>query len=166
MNRAPQFNPESPPTPAAQDASVDVLALLKEQAALFAKLESVAAKQRGLITAGASAPLLALLAERQKLTLELTTLAGHLRPVRAAWDSYRAALNPDQQQEAADLWKEAERRLNGLASSDEQDARLLSAKKEGARRQIGATVACREAVSAYASPASTGVRIDRVHEES
>ena len=67
----------------------DILGLLREQSALYARLESFAARQRSLVRADDTAPLLTLLADRQKLSVELTRLATRLAPVRRGWWSER-----------------------------------------------------------------------------
>ncbi|MFQ5413346.1 MAG: hypothetical protein ACE5E6_02700 [Phycisphaerae bacterium] len=143
-----------------RDADVDVLALLRRQSVLFARLESLATKQRGLITADDATPLLGVLADRRRVTDDLTALAGMLKPFRVQWAQYRLGLPAGQRDEAERLWADAETRLQGVIDGDARDARLLSAKKETAARTIGATYSSRQALSAYAAHTATGGRLD------
>ena len=94
-------------------------------------------------------PLLALLADRQKLSTELTRIAGRLAPVRRDWAAFRDSLSPPQKTEADGLVEEAAQRLRRLIESDERDARLLSIRKRVTGDALRATHATGQAMSAY-----------------
>lgn len=109
----------------------EVLGLLREQSALYARLESFAARQRFLVRAEDTSPLLTLLAGRQRLSADLTRLATRLAPVRRSWSAFRERFSSSQRAEADGLISDVTRRLRRLIESDENDARLLSLRKQG-----------------------------------
>ena len=67
----------------------DVLDLLREQLSLYTKLETCASRQRPLIASEDAGPLLSLLAERQKLSVELAGVGARLEPIRRDWEIHR-----------------------------------------------------------------------------
>ncbi len=144
----------------------DVLPLLREQSSLYSKLEAVARKQRSLISLDDSRPLLDVLAQRQKLTTELTMIAGKLKHVREEWDAYTATLAAEDREEANRLVNDVKERLTRLVAQDEEDARLLSAKKEETACMLRATYTTAQAVSAYGAPAGGAEHGGLLREES
>ncbi|MDO8630645.1 MAG: hypothetical protein Q7R41_09125 [Phycisphaerales bacterium] len=127
----------------------EVLGLLREQATLFARLETFADRQRHLVTEDDTRPLLALLVDRRNLSTELTRIAGRLAPVRRDWAAFRESLSPPQKTEADGLVEDATQRLRRLIESDERDARLLSVRKRVTGDALRATHATGQAMSAY-----------------
>jgi len=141
-----------------------VLALLREQAAMYGKLETLAVRQQTLVAVEDAGPLLSLLADRQKLADGLTQVASRLEPVRQEWVAYRKRLSPSEQVEADQLWKDARQLLRRIIERDEQDARVLSARKQSGRRGLQTTHVTREALSAYRAPAAGAARLNRLDE--
>ncbi len=133
-----------------EEGADDVLGLLRRQAHLFARLEQFAARQRSLVRADDTGSLLSLLADRQKLSAELARLAGLLAPIRKGWASFREGLGDAQRLEAERLVSDAARCLQRVIESDEQDARLLSVKKQGVSDELGRFHAAGDALTAYA----------------
>ncbi|MGB2986682.1 MAG: flagellar export chaperone FlgN [Phycisphaerae bacterium] len=144
----------------------DVLGLLREQASLYVKLETLAVRQQSLVTAEDAGPLLMLLADRQKLLERLAGLATRLEPVRRRWAAYRERLSNPQRAEADRLWEEVRRRLRRIIESDEQDARVLSARKQSVAKALCTTHSTSQAISAYRAPAGRTPRLDYVDEGS
>jgi len=144
----------------------NILELLRLQAALYAKLESFAARQRALVTGDDVSPLLALLADRQKLSGQMAELGEVLRPVRRDWQTFRETLGPADRAEAERLLEETEARLKRMIEGDEHDARLLSVRKEVIARTLRATHTTSQAVSAYQAPSERCCRLDCVDEVS
>jgi hypothetical protein len=142
------------------DGSEEALVLLREQDVLYAKLERFAARQRTLVTGDDPGPLLSLLADRQRLSTELAGIARRLEPVRRAWATYRERLTQPQRIEADRLLEDAAQRLRRVIESDEQDARLLSIRKESAGATLRATHAAGFAIDAYRAPAGQSNRLD------
>ena len=149
------------------DGSTDVvrvLALLRMQVSMFARLEGLAGKQRGLIAKADSAPLLHVLAERQELMSELIRIAEALAPVRREWKAFRSGLSAPDREEADRLVSEAGARLETVMEGDERDVQLLSAKKEDTARQMRSNHSRGAALSAYARATDRPRRLDRVHD--
>jgi len=139
----------------------EILRMLREQAALYGQLETYAKKQHGLVTQDDTAMLLALLADRQRLSVNLQRLGVRLDPVRRYWAFHHARLTPAQQGEADALLANIRGRLRRVMESDEKDARVLSARKQTAAGSIRATRASGQAVTAYRS-AEVERRADRL----
>lgn len=126
------------------------MGLLREQACLYARLEQFASRQRRLVREEDSGPLLLLLADRQRLSTELTRVARRLAPVRAGWSSYRDGLSDSQRVEAEELIQEASASLRRVIESDEEDARLLAIRRQTVSDELRVTRTAGSAMSAYA----------------
>jgi len=148
--------------PAAQEA----LALLRRQAHLFAKLESLVAKQGDLVSRDDATPLLALLAERQRLATDLSQIGRHLEPARRNWVTMRQALTPLERDEADGLLTQVRERMRRLIDNDERDAMVLSARKESVATSLRQTQTVGEAVSAYRPHGRVGSASSRLDEAS
>jgi len=144
----------------------DVLGLLRRQAALFLRLEQFASRQRTLVREDDAGPLLSLLADRQKLSTELTGIARQLAPVRAEWPAFRERLSTDQRAEAEVLLQDSSQRLRRVIEGDETDARLLSVRKRVVADDLRVTHAAGEALSAYRTPAPQRVPAGRLDQSS
>jgi len=142
----------------------EMLGLLRRQAGLYEQLEALSRQQQAQVAAEDTQPLLRTLAQRQRLTQELQTLAGGLAPMRQNWDRLRAAL-PECERETADaLVREAKARLGRLLAADEEDARRLRIRKQHTGDALRAVHASRQAVAAYGGGANTtSGRLDRTH---
>lgn len=141
---------------AREKAPGDVLALLRDQAALYARLESIAERQRTLVTRDDTTPLLVLLADRQRLSRTLSDVGRQLAPIRGEWSTYREQLDAAQQQEADRLVEEIADRLKRVIEGDERDARLLSARREMTSRALRTMHAGTPVRTAYLARAATG----------
>ena len=144
----------------------EVLALLREQDLRYAQLESHASRQSSLVAAEDPGPLLALLTERQRLSAGLARIAAKLEPIRRNWAFHRAQFSPPQRTEADRLLTAVKERLRRVIARDEEDARLLSARKEAVANALRATHTRSEALSAYRPPADRSIRLDRLDEAS
>lgn len=150
--------------PVADQETEEVLALLRRQVALFAQLEASAGRQRALVTGDEPGRLLALLADRQKLSSKLARIAKKLEPVRLDWEAYRARLSGGQRAEADRLLSDATVSLQRVIESDERDARVLSVRKEAAARTLRAANSTGQAIKAYREPGERAARLDCVNE--
>jgi len=144
----------------------EILGLLREQSALYARLESFAARQRSLVREDDTAPLLSLLADRQRLSVELTRLATRLSTVRHDWSTFRERFSASQRTEADGLVSDVTQRLQRVIESDEKDARVLSLRKQNVATNLHATHRVGQAISAYRVPAGAAVGADRLDEAS
>jgi hypothetical protein len=129
-----------------------MLAWLEEQSSLFGRLESLASKQRTLVSQEDTGPLLALLGERQRLSSRLTQLGSRLEPIRRNWNDVRGRLSGDQRSAADRCLAESRKRLQRIMDSDEHDARVLAARKQNVAQALRGTHDSRCAVTAYRVP--------------
>ena len=157
---------KSPVGEAMVERTEEVLGLLREQSALYTRLESFAARQRSLVRADDTAPLLMLLADRQRLSAELTRLATRLAPVRRGWTLFRERCSASQRAEADGLISVVSQRLQRVIESDEKDARVLSVRKQRVATNLQATHRVGQAISAYREPAGALTGTDRLDEAS
>lgn len=141
-----------------------VLRLLREQVSLYTRLEQCASRQRPLIAQEDTAPLMSLLAERQRLSVELAEVSARLEPVRRDWETLRQRFSHPERDEAEQLLAEIRERLRRLIDSDEEDARMLSARKQAAAEGLRATHSVGQALSAYGTTGERSARLDGVDE--
>jgi len=142
----------------------EVLALLREEAALYERLQVCADRQRSLVARDDLSPLLALLADRQALSVELTRIGECLAPVRRNWREYRKNLTEPEREEADELVACIEKRLRRAIESDEEDVRLLQARKQSVSQALQAAHSTGQALRAYRVPSPAPRRIDHVNE--
>jgi hypothetical protein len=140
----------------------EVLGLLSRQVDLYRRLGALADRQRRLVAEEDPQPLLRLLADRRKLTEELTEMSGQLEPYRARWPVLRATLTPQEQTVAEQLLQEAGERLSRIIESDRMDAQLLAARKARTAVSMSSSQAGRRMLTAYGDPGAPGVRGTRM----
>ncbi len=126
-----------------------LISLLRRQVGVYTRLEQLSGRQRGLIAAEDQQHLLALLAERQKLVDELGVLNQSLIPLQAYWRANRETVAPSLRTEADQLVGRAGEILQRILGADEQDARILSARKAQTANQVTALAQGRQAFEAY-----------------
>jgi hypothetical protein len=153
-------------TNATSEHEPDWFDLLQRQATLYERLTACAARQRAMIESDRVDPLLGLLAERKKITTELMGLSTDLAPVRTRWEPFCAELNEAERSRARGLMDRARGSLKQLLALDEEDARLLRAKKAATARSMAALRGGAGAMSAYRSAGPETHRLDAIHQES
>ncbi len=126
-----------------------LISLLRRQVSIYTRLEQLSGRQRGLIAAEDQQQLLALLAERQKLVDELGVLNQGLIPLKKYWRANRKTVAPALRAEADQLVGRAGEILQRILGADEQDARILSARKAQTAKQVTALAQGRQAFEAY-----------------
>ncbi len=126
-----------------------LISLLRRQVSIYTCLEQLSGRQRGLIAAEDQQQLLALLAERQKLVDELGVLNQGLIPLQKYWRANRETVAPSLRREADQLVGRAGEILQQILGVDEQDARILSARKAQTAKQVTALAQGRQAFEAY-----------------
>ncbi len=157
---------EAPKTDgSAARAASETMLLLRAQHAMYAALESLARRQRSLISGEHTGLLLTALADRQKLSGKLKAIAEKLEPVRRDWAASRECLSPSQRDEADRLVRETQAYLRRVIERDEEDTRLLSVRRQAAARALGAAHATGQAISAYRVPPGRRGRLDQMDEE-
>jgi len=126
-----------------------VLTLLREQDHLYGKLEAIAIRQRHIVKNESTAPLLELLADRQKLSISLHDVAEKLRSYRARWQEIRRECSDAQRSEVDTLVDRSSARLQRVIAGDESDARLLSVRKQTVGRQMKVLDQTSQGINAY-----------------
>lgn len=147
------------------ESAADLLTLLREQASLYMRLESFAARQRGLVLGEDPGPLLAMLAERGRLSQQLAEVGSRLAPIRKDWTSHRERLSSEQRVEAERLLHEAGVRLQRVIESDEQDVRVLSGRKQAVAESLSKTHVTSRAIHAYRVADGGTKRLDCITQE-
>lgn len=149
-----------------QDVAL-VMGLLRRQRDLYRRLHRLAERQRGLVVENDGGSLLSVLGDRQKVIQSLLEVGQELAPHREDWPKTRETLAPGERQEAEQILAEVTAILGQVIAADEQDSRLLSARKAQAARAVQGLRADRAAVSAYAAASSAaGPVLTRISEES
>lgn len=152
--------------PRVDPAPEEVLTLLKEQASLYTKLESLATHQRSLVTGDDMGPLLSVLADRRKVSEALGEIVSRLAPVRRRWSTYRTRLTSSQRHRADRWLADASERLERVMESDQHDARVLSGRKQAVAEALRTTHASGQAISAYRTSMVGRSRLDCTDEGS
>jgi hypothetical protein len=127
----------------------ELISLLRRQVSIYTRLEQLSGRQRGLIAAEDQQQLLTLLAERQKLVDELSALNQGLIPLQKYWRANRESVAPSLRTEADQLVVRAGEILQRILGADEQDARILSARKAQTAKQVTVLAQGRQAFEAY-----------------
>ena len=156
----------SNPIDATRDSVSDVLGLLDRQVSLYGKLETLAQKQRALITNEDTAPLLKVLAQRQRLTTALQEINDQIAPFRSDWPRFKQSMAPIDRARVEELVRQANERLGNLLDQDEQDVRMLSARKQRVGSMLKGVCSGKQAIAAYKRSSPATARLDRTHEES
>ena len=144
--------------------------MVRIQRDLYQRLHRLAQRQRRLIAGEDPTALLSLLSQRQTLTQSLVELGERLAPHRRDWAASCATLDPTQRGEVQGMVDEVSDLLGRIISADEEDARMLSARKAKTAADLTAFRGGRRAVSAYASaegrPEASANLHQRINEES
>lgn len=138
----------------------DVMRLLRKQAQLYGRLATYSGRQRRLVSDDDIGTLLTLLADRQRLSQELTHVASRLAPIRHNWSTFRSHLTQDQRKEAEALIDDAERQLRQVMEEDERDAHVLAGRKRLAADALQTAHQDGKALAAYRGADASGRRLD------
>ena len=144
----------------------NILSLLHEQVDLYAELAVYADEQRSLITMEDTGPLLAVLAKRQELSARLGDVVQRLEPVRRNWVTHRTRFDSTQRLEAEGLLADTRSRLRELIDRDEEDVRMLSARKQAVASAMRSTHSTGQALSAYRDDGIGTARVTHLDEAS
>ncbi|MEE9295969.1 MAG: hypothetical protein V3W34_13535 [Phycisphaerae bacterium] len=125
------------------------VASLECQLELYGRLKRLVERQRSLITAEDPSQLLALLAERDRVTSELSTLAKQLGPLREVWERVRVNMSADRRRRAAGLIQEVQKQLQDINATDADDVKLLEVRKRRVAAEMQRVGARGAMLSAY-----------------
>lgn len=132
----------------------ELVTLLGHQRTLFRRLSMLAERQRALVVEDDARPLMALLAERQKLVDGLTGLSARLAPYRERWSEVYAALDDTSRRAVAVMLEEANAALGRIVQADGKDCETLSARRESISQRLSERTAAGSAHGAYATAAT------------
>lgn len=144
----------------------NILSLLREQVDLYGELAGYADEQRSLITREDTGPLLAVLAKRQELSSRLGDVVQRLEPVRRDWVTHRSRFDSTQRLEAEDLLADIRSRLRDIIDRDEEDVRMLSARKQAVTSAMRSTHSTGQALCAYRDDGIATARVTHLDEAS
>ncbi|GJM25497.1 MAG: hypothetical protein DHS20C16_19120 [Phycisphaerae bacterium] len=146
--------------------ATEIVGLLSRQLSLYDQLTSLADKQRKLVAAEDTRPLMKVLAQRQRLTIELEALNARMAPLRDTWPTVREGLDSQDRTMADDLISKVNTRLKTLLDGDAADVEMLQLRKQRVGTELGTVRNRRKAVAAYQN-ANTGnpTNFDRLHNE-
>ncbi len=138
------------------DAS-QLVELLERQRTLYRRLRGLAERQKSLVVSQDVQPLLALLADRQRLVDELMALNEQMSVYRQNWSSIYGNLDEASRKHVASLLEEANTALGLILQSDSRDTATLNAKRQDVTTRLSSMDSGSRASAAYAA-AGTGVR--------
>ena len=144
----------------------ETLVLLRTQHELYGRLEDFAYRQRRLVTRDDHDSLLTLLGQRQQIASELSALAHRIGPIQMDWTKYREELEPQEREEAEQLIRESQARLQRVIESDEHDASVLRIRKQTTSESLRQVRSTGQAINAYRVSGFEQGRIDQTDEES
>jgi hypothetical protein len=144
----------------------NILSLLREQVDLYAELAGYADEQRSMITMEDTGPLLTVLAKRQALSAKLGDVVQRLEPVRKNWETFRTRFDSTQRTEAEGLLADIKSRLRELIDRDEEDVRMLSARKQAVTSAMRSTHSTGQALCAYRDDRVATARVAHLDEAS
>lgn len=145
------------PTPPQIDTD-RLIRLLGEQCELYRQLRALSQRQRGLIDGDRPELLLNILQDRQRLVTELAKVNEALSVYRKNWDEIYARLPQPVRDRAAEMLDEINALLAQILKSDEEDSRMLSARRQHVAQSLAALTGGRAANAAYARQATRGTR--------
>ncbi len=131
--------------------------LLERQRTLYRQLRGLAERQKSLVVSQDVQPLLALLADRQRLVDELMVLNEQMSVYRRNWSSIYSNLDEASRKHVASLLEEANTALGLILQSDSRDTATLSAKRQDVTTRLSSIDSGSRASAAYAA-AGAGVR--------
>jgi len=126
-----------------------VIAMFTRQRDLYRQLRALADRQRALVTSSEPEALLGLLAQRQKIVSQLSTLNEQVKSARERWSHIYAAMDAARRRQADSLLGEVQTTLADILAGDERDARLLSARMADVKQQSASLAESRRAHAAY-----------------
>ena len=127
-----------------------LLEVLERQRMLYRRLRALTERQRGLVAQDDPQPLLALLADRQKLVDELLAVNETLAMYRQEWTEIYGRLDDASRRRVAEMLEGVNTTLGAILHSDSQDSAMLSARRPEVADRMSAGGAAGRAGAAYA----------------
>ena len=124
--------------------------LLRRQRDLYARLRDLSERQRNLITGDRPEMLLNILRDRQELITALAGINERLSPFRRDWDGIYSRLPQETSEIVSALLREINEVLGVILKTDDEDSKLLAARKQMAAASLSGMVGGAAANQAYA----------------
>lgn len=140
--------------------SIDVdslIQLLEGQAKFYEQLKLLSAQQGALVADGRADELLSILASRQSLISELSTLNSLLTPYGEKWAQVTAQLDDSQRRRISELTTRISQLRDQIVAQDESDFQALTVARKRVGREIKQVATAGAAVAAYRSAATVTV---------
>lgn len=128
-----------------------LIELLERQKSLYRRLRLLTERQRALVVQDDAQPLLAVLADRQKIVDELLTINEQLAVYRQDWTSIFGGLDEPSRKHVAEMLEEANATLGTILQSDSRDTAALSARRQEIAGRMAAVDSGSRASAAYAA---------------
>lgn len=128
-----------------------LVGLLRHQSTLYRRLRLLADRQKALVAQDDARPLLALLAERQKLVDGLVGLNEQLACYRRDWTGVYGRLDEPTRKDVAALLEEVNTALGSILQSDRRDSATLAMKRRDVTDRLAVVEAGTRASAAYSS---------------
>ena len=133
-----------------------LIKLLEFQRTLYRRLRALMGRQKALVTQDDTQPLLALLAERQKLVDGLVGLNGKLAVYRQRWTEVYGSLDEASRQYVSEMLEEANTALGAVLQNDAKDTSTLSVRHHTMADRVAAVDSTSRASAAYSAVATAG----------
>ncbi|NOT02030.1 MAG: hypothetical protein HOP29_15560 [Phycisphaerales bacterium] len=135
----------------ASDEGAELVGQLEAQREVCVRLRQMAHAQRRLVTLEDPARLMALLADRQRLTDELRMVSDRVGNTTERLDAARERMTKEAVARAEELQSDVRLIVQEIMMADENDARLLTARKQQMKAAISNAANGQAALSAYRS---------------
>ena len=138
----------APGAPQSQTAGA-LLGNLERQLAFFGRLDQLSERQSKLVSAADTQPLVAILAQRRKITSDLAALTHKLPKSSSGSPPGAEQWSNSDRQRANEMLARIREHLQKLIKRDAADARILATRKNQTQAGIAAIHSGQRAVTAY-----------------
>jgi hypothetical protein len=133
------------------DERGQLVGLLERQRGLYRRLRTLTQRQHSLILQEDPKPLLALLADRQRVVDGLLGVNQALAAYRRDWTNVYAGLDEATRRHVAEMLEEANASLGAILQSDSCDTAVLSARRQEVGERLTVVDNGSRATAAYAT---------------
>lgn len=140
---------EAAPATAEPQTAGALLSNLERQLVLFGRLDQLSERQSKLVSAADTQPLVAILAQRRKITSDLAALTHKLPKSSSGSPPGAEQWSNSDRQRAHEMLARIREHLQKLIKRDAVDARILATRKDQTQAGIAAIHSGHRAVTAY-----------------
>ena len=151
---------------AADTDAATFVSLLTAQRDVYVRLKGLVDRQRSLVERDDPTELLSLLAERRRLTDDLTSLARRLGPIEPQWAKLKGAVSDEEGGRVRTLLGEVRDVLGHITAVDSEDVRRLEVRRRRVSTAMREIPAGQEMLAAYGKSApARPANVDRTDTE-